>query len=46
VDPAIHGTRSESLILGNRYEAKAQLPEEVLNAALPFVDVPSFQFFS
>lgn len=34
------------LILGDRYEAKAPLPEEVLKAAAPFVDVLSFQFFS
>ena len=34
------------LILGDRYEAKARLPEEVLLAALPYVDVMSFQYFS
>jgi len=33
------------LILGDRYEAMAPLPEEVLRAALPFVDVFSFQHF-
>jgi len=34
------------LILGDRYEARAPLPEEVVRAALPFVDVLSFQCFS
>ena len=34
------------LILGDRYEAKARLPEEVLLAAAPRVDVMSFQYFS
>lgn len=33
------------LILGDRYEAKAALPDEVLKAAIPFVDVFSFQYF-
>jgi hypothetical protein len=33
------------LILGDRYEARAPLPEEVLRAAVPYVDVLSFQFF-
>ena len=33
------------LILGDRYEAKAALPEEVLKAAVPYVDVLSFQYF-
>lgn len=33
------------LILGDRYEAKAPLPEQVVRAALPFVDVLSFQHF-
>lgn len=34
------------LILGDRYEAKALLPDEVLLAAAPFVDLLSFQYFS
>lgn len=34
------------LILGDRYEAKAALPDEVLESALPWVDVLSFQFFA
>lgn len=34
------------LILGDRYEARAPLPEEVVRAALPFVDVLSFQCFA
>lgn len=33
------------LILGDRYEANAPLPEEVVRAALPYVDVISFQCF-
>ena len=33
------------LILGDRYEANAPLPAEVVDAALPFVDVLSFQDF-
>ena len=33
------------LILGDRYEANVQLPVEVVEAALPFVDVLSFQCF-
>lgn len=33
------------LILGDRFEANAFLPEEVLRAALPYVDVLSFQYF-
>ncbi len=33
------------LILGDRYEANAPLPMEVVRAALPFVDVLSFQDF-
>ncbi len=33
------------LILGDRYEAKAPLPVEVVNAAKPFIDVLSFQHF-
>ena len=34
------------LILGDRYEAEARLPDEVLLAAKPYVDVLSFQFFA
>lgn len=33
------------LILGDRYEAKASLPVEVVRAAKPYVDVLSFQHF-
>ena len=33
------------LILGDRWEANAVLPEEVVRAALPYVDVLSFQCF-
>ncbi|MCR9294110.1 MAG: agarase [bacterium] len=34
------------LILGDRYEAGRPIAEEVIEAALPFVDVLSFQHFS
>ena len=34
------------LILGDRYEANAPIPMEVVNAALPYVDVLSFQDFN
>lgn len=34
------------LILGDRYEGKEFLPDEILKAALPYVDVLSFQYFS
>ncbi len=34
------------LILGDRYEAKRPVPEQVLNAAKPYIDVLSFQYFS
>ncbi len=34
------------LILGDRYEARAAISEIVLEAALPFVDVMSFQYFA
>jgi len=34
------------LILGDRYEGKARLPDEILKAAMPYVDVLSFQHFS
>jgi hypothetical protein len=34
------------LILGDRYEARAPLPVEVVSAAKPYVDVLSFQNFS
>src|SRR5262249_53769739 len=33
------------LILGDRYEAAAPVPDEVVEAALPYVDVLSFQDF-
>jgi hypothetical protein len=43
---AIRRYDSNHLILGDRYEARAPLPEEVVRAALPFVDVLSFQCFA
>lgn len=42
---AIRRYDKHHLILGDRYEANAPLPEEVVRAALPFVDVISFQHF-
>lgn len=33
------------LILGDRYEANAPIPREIIESALPFVDVLSFQDF-
>ena len=34
------------LILGDRYEGRSALPDEILEAAVPYVDVLSFQYFS
>jgi hypothetical protein len=42
---AIRRYDKNHLILGDRYEAKAALPDEVLLAAKPYVDVLSFQYF-
>ena len=42
---AIRRYDKNHLILGDRYEAMAPLPDEVLLAARPFVDVFSFQDF-
>jgi len=42
---AIRRYDQHHLILGDRYEAMAPVPEEVLLAARPFVDVLSFQHF-
>lgn len=42
---AIRRYDKNHLILGDRYEANAPIPMEVVNAALPFVDVLSFQDF-
>jgi hypothetical protein len=42
---AIRRYDSHHLILGDRYEAKALLPTELLLAAKPLVDVLSFQHF-
>jgi hypothetical protein len=42
---AIRRFDKHHLILGDRYEANAPLPMEVVNAAKPFVDVLSFQDF-
>ena len=43
---AIRRYDADHLILGDRYEAMAFLPEEVLQAAAPYIDVLSFQYFS
>lgn len=42
---AIRRYDKNHLILGDRYEARARLPEEVVKAAMPYVDVLSFQCF-
>ncbi len=42
---AIRRYDKNHLIFGDRYEARAPLPEEVVRAALPHVDVLSFQCF-
>jgi hypothetical protein len=39
------GRKELNLIFGDRYEAKAPLPEEVVRAAIPYVDILSFQCF-
>jgi len=43
---AIRRYDKNHLILGDRYELRAPLAEEVLKAALPYVDVISFQYFA
>jgi len=43
---AIRRYDKNHLILGDRYEARAPLPDEVVRAAMPYVDVLSFQCFS
>ncbi len=42
---AIRRYDKNHLILGDRYEANAPIAEEVINAALPYVDLLSFQHF-
>ena len=42
---AIRRYDKNHLILGDRYEARASLPDEVIRAAMPYVDVLSFQCF-
>ena len=42
---AIRRYDKHHLILGDRYEANAPIADEVIDAALPFVDVLSFQDF-
>jgi hypothetical protein len=43
---AIRRYDPDHLILGDRYEARAPLPDEVLESALPWIDVLSFQHFA
>ena len=43
---AIRRYDKHHLILGDRYEAGRPIPDEVIDAALPFVDVLSFQHFA
>ncbi len=45
IHDAIRRYDKNHLLLGDRYEANAPLPEEVVNAAMPYVDVLSFQCF-
>lgn len=42
---AIRRYDKNHLILGDRYEARAPLPDEVVKAAMPYVDVLCFQCF-
>jgi len=42
---AIRRYDGHHLILGDRYEATEPVPMEIVNAALPFIDVMSFQDF-
>ena len=42
---AIRRYDKNHMILGDRYEARAHLPDEVIRAAMPYVDVLSFQCF-
>ena len=42
---AIRRYDKNHLILGDRYEARAPLPDEVVKAAMPYVEVLSFQCF-
>ncbi len=46
IHDAIRRYDTNHLILGDRYEAMAPLPEEIVTAALPYVDVFSFQCFA
>ena len=43
---AIRRYDTNHLILGDRYEAAAPLPVEVIEAAAPYIDVVSFQHFA
>ncbi len=45
IHDAIRKYDKNHLILGDRYEANAPIAMEVINAAMPFVDVLSFQDF-
>jgi len=42
---AIRRYDQNHLILGDRYEATERIPDEVINAAIPYVDILSFQDF-
>jgi hypothetical protein len=46
IHDAIRRYDPNHLILGDRYEGKALVPEDLLRAAAPYVDVLSFQYFS
>lgn len=45
IHDAIRRFDKNHLILGDRYEARAALPTEIIDAAIPYVDVLSFQCF-
>jgi len=46
IHDAIRRYDPHHLILGDRYEAMAPLPEEIVTAAMPYVDVFNFQCFN
>lgn len=46
IHAAIRRYDPNHLILGDRYEVREPLPDEILLAAKPFVDVFSFQYFA
>ena len=46
IGKALEGIKPDLLVvLGDRYEATERIPDEIINAALPYVDILSFQDF-